>query len=146
MSSVLLSPDEAAELADVKPAQLKLWLQTGQFKTDTWSISLPECLNERSYAFTEADVSRLIAFAATQGKHKPSKKDPFVDDGRQENFSVAEVASLWHLSPDTIQRIFEDEPGVLPLGEKNPRGKRRRITLRIPRAVMQRVRKRRSNA
>lgn len=71
---------------------------------------------------------------------------PFVDDGTQQTFTVAQVASLWQLSTDTIRRIFEDEPGVLVQGNRNPRGKRKRITLRIPRHVMERVRKRRSNA
>ena len=72
-------------------------------------------------------------------------QEPFVDDGKQENFTVAEIASLWKLSTDTIQRLFEDEPGVVVLGDKNPRGKRKRITLRIPRQVMERVKKTRSN-
>jgi hypothetical protein len=58
---------------------------------------------------------------------------------------VSQVASLWRLSRDTIQRLFQDEAGVVVLGDSNPRGKRRRITLRIPRAVMERVKKRRSN-
>jgi predicted DNA binding CopG/RHH family protein len=53
---------------------------------------------------------------------------------------------MWQLSTDTVQRIFQDEPGVVALGNKNPRGKRKRITLRIPRAVMERVKKTRSNS
>jgi hypothetical protein len=81
---------------------------------------------------------------ADRAKLKP-KGDSFVDDGKQENFTVAQVASLWELSRDTIQRMFEDEPGVITLGSKNPRGKRKRVTIRIPRAVMNRVKKRRSN-
>jgi predicted DNA binding CopG/RHH family protein len=68
-----------------------------------------------------------------------------VDDGTLDKFTVAQIASMWQLSTDTIQRWFEDEPGVIASGEKNPRGKRKRVTLRIPRAVMERVKKRRSN-
>jgi predicted DNA binding CopG/RHH family protein len=68
-----------------------------------------------------------------------------VDDGTQETLTVAQVASLWELSPDTIQRRFEDEPGVITLGSKNPRGKRKRVTLRIPRSVMERVKRRMAN-
>jgi transcriptional regulator GlxA family with amidase domain len=49
-----------------------------------------------------------------------------------ENLTVAEVAQLMGYSPRTIIRLFENEPGVLI----RP-GKRR--TLRIPRAVFQRV-------
>jgi hypothetical protein len=78
-------------------------------------------------------------------KRKPTKSEPFVDNGKQETFTVAQIASLWQLSADTIQRWFEDEPGVVTSGNKNPRGKRKRITLRIPRAVMERVKKRQSN-
>jgi hypothetical protein len=139
--------DEAADLADVKPSQLKLWLSTGQFTTSTWlrSDTMPGA--PMTYFFSEQDIERLVQFAKTQGKRNtpPTKEVPFVDDGAQENFTVAQVASLWRLSRDTIQRLFENEPGVVVLGNKNPRGKRRRITLRIPRAAIMRVKKRRSN-
>ena len=151
----LFSSDEAADLANVKPAILRVWLQTGKFKTDHWARYQELGGPVTSYDFTEQDISRLIEFAASQpdpfaaatgrGKRNSSKQDPFVDDGKQENFTVAQVASLWRLSRDTIQRLFQDEPGVVALGEKNPRGKRRRVTLRIPRSVMDRVKKRRSN-
>jgi hypothetical protein len=82
--------------------------------------------------------------AAAQESEKPNGT-PFVDDGKQETFTVAQIASLWQLSTDTIQRWFEDEAGVVTSGNKNPRGKRKRITLRIPRAAMERVKKRLSN-
>ncbi len=71
--------------------------------------------------------------------------EPFVDDGKQSDFTVAQIASIWQLSTDTIQRLVQDEPGVITLGNKNPRGKRKRVTLRIPREVMERVKRRRSN-
>lgn len=82
---------------------------------------------------------------APRGKRKASKSEPFVDDGKQETFTVAQIASLWQLSTDTIQRWFEDEPGVIASGNKNPRGKRKRITLRIPRSVLERVKRKRAN-
>jgi transcriptional regulator GlxA family with amidase domain len=50
----------------------------------------------------------------------------------QVSYTVAEVAKLMGYSPRSIVRIFESEPGVIIR-----RGKRR--TLRIPRAVFQRV-------
>jgi transcriptional regulator GlxA family with amidase domain len=50
----------------------------------------------------------------------------------QQAYTVAEVAQLMGYSRRTIIRLFEREPGVLI-----HRGKRR--TLRIPRAVFQRV-------
>src|SRR5271154_3663106 len=139
---------EAAELADVKPAMLKLWLGTGQFRPKIVGKSSNTMQGwESVYAFTEKDIPRLVSFAKAQQPAaqpvKPGKA--FVDDGVQENFTVAEIAALWKLSTDSIQRIFQDEPGVVTLGDKNPRGKRKRVTLRIPRAVMLRVKKTRSN-
>jgi hypothetical protein len=44
--------------------------------------------------------------------------EPFVDGGRQSDFTVAQLASIWQLSTDTIQRLFQDEPGVITLGNK----------------------------
>lgn len=82
---------------------------------------------------------------SARARKRKVKDEPFIDDGKQETFTVAEVASLWHYSTDTVQRIFADEPGVQVTGNKNPRGKRKRVTLRIPRAVMLRVKKRISN-
>ena len=142
---MIFSLEEAADLADVKVPLLRMWLESGKFKTSTEIKSDPWQLGPRIFHFTEDDISRLKAFAATQVKRKPTKSDPFVDDGLQENFTVAQIASMWQLSTDTIQRLFEEESGVVTLGAKNPRGKRRRITLRIPREVMERVKKRRSN-
>jgi hypothetical protein len=59
------------------------------------------------------------------------------------HYTVAEIASLWSLSPDAVRQIFEKEPGVLVLGETQPqRGKRRYTTLRIPEFVLDRVHRR----
>ncbi len=126
---------EAAELADIKPAQLKLWCETGKFTPSTVATRSVWDVEEKSFYFNEADIQRLIEFAASQQKRKPSKENRFVDDGTQTDFTVAQIASMWQLSTDTIQRLFEDEPGVVALGDKNPRGKRRRVTLRIPRPL-----------
>jgi AraC-like DNA-binding protein len=72
------------------------------------------------------------------------KDERFVDDGTQETFSVKEIASLLNLSSDTVRRMFADEQGVITLGNENPRGKRRRVTLRIPRNVYERVKRQRA--
>jgi hypothetical protein len=141
----VLTANEAAELADVKPAQLKLWLESGAFKPSIKSTSTALFGDSTTYYFKEEDVARLRKFAAEKGQRKPSNGSTFVDDGTKTEFTVAQIASMWQLSTDTIQRLFEDEPGVIALGNKNPRGKRKRITLRIPRAVMERVKKNRSN-
>jgi hypothetical protein len=56
------------------------------------------------------------------------------------HYTVAEIATMWSLSADAVRKIFEKEPGVLVLGETQPRrGKRRYTTLRIPEFVLERV-------
>ena len=57
----------------------------------------------------------------------------------ERHYAVIEVAELWNLSPDKVREIFEHEPGVLVIGDRNPRHKRRYLTLRIPQTVLQRV-------
>jgi len=89
----------------------------------------------------ECDFNSDRAEAAPRGKkQRPPKNELFVDDGR-DVLTVAQIADILQLSTDTIQRIFESEPGVIALGEKNSRGKRHRVTLRIPRSVFERVKR-----
>ncbi len=57
----------------------------------------------------------------------------------ERHYAVAEIAELWNLSPDKVRDLFENEPGVLVLGERSPRHKRRYVTLRIPQKVLERV-------
>jgi hypothetical protein len=57
----------------------------------------------------------------------------------ERHYAVAEIAELWNLSPDKVRELFENEPGVLVLGERSPRHKRRYVTLRIPQKVLERV-------
>jgi hypothetical protein len=57
----------------------------------------------------------------------------------ERHYAVAEIAEMWNLSPDKVRELFENEPGVLVLGERSPRHKRRYVTLRIPRSVVERV-------
>jgi hypothetical protein len=62
----------------------------------------------------------------------------------ERHYSANEIAKLWKLSVDSVRRIFEREPGVLLVGDSNPRGKRRYRTLRIPESVVEQVHRRRS--
>jgi len=57
----------------------------------------------------------------------------------ERHYAVIEVAEMWNLSTDKVREIFEHEPGVLVIGDRNPRRKRRYLTLRIPQTVLQRV-------
>ena len=59
------------------------------------------------------------------------------------HYSPAEIAELWSLSVDSVRKMFENEPGVLVIGNTAPkRGKRSYTTLRIPETVLERVHKR----
>ena len=63
----------------------------------------------------------------------------------ERHYAVAEIAEMWNLSPDKVRELFENEPGVLVIGELSPRHKRRYVTLRIPQTVLQRVHSRLSS-
>ena len=60
----------------------------------------------------------------------------------ERHYAVTEIAEMWNLSPDKVRELFEDEPGVLVIGDRNPRHPRRYVTLRIPHSVLQRVHRR----
>jgi hypothetical protein len=62
----------------------------------------------------------------------------------ERHYSVAEIAEMWNLSPSAVRKLFQEEPGVLALGEPRPRFGRRRgkVTLRIPQSVLERVHRR----
>jgi hypothetical protein len=55
-----------------------------------------------------------------------------------------ELARRWHVSPTTIRRWFRDEPGVIQWGraDSRPGKKRAHLSMRIPLAVVERVRRR----
>jgi len=57
----------------------------------------------------------------------------------ERHYAVVEIAALWNLSSDKVRELFEEEPGVLVIRDRNPRGKRRYRTLRIPQTVVDRV-------
>jgi len=59
------------------------------------------------------------------------------------HYSPAEIAKRWSLSVDSVRKLFENEPGVLVLGNvASRRGKRSYTTLRIPEHVLERVHRR----
>jgi hypothetical protein len=60
----------------------------------------------------------------------------------ERHYAPADLAKVWGVDVETVRNIFRDEPGVLKLGEKNPRGRRTYLTLRIPESVAVRVHKR----
>ena len=64
-----------------------------------------------------------------------------VSRATERHYSVAKVAEMWQLSPNAVRRLFQNEPGVLTIGEPRPKFGRRRgkVTLRIPQYVLERV-------
>lgn len=65
----------------------------------------------------------------------------------ERHFSVQEIAEMWGLGVDKIRELFIDEPGVIRIGNRERRGCRGYITLRIPASVVQGVHARlRANA
>ena len=63
-------------------------------------------------------------------------------------FTVGDIAKQWKLSPDTIQRWFASEPGVMVIKRDTPRryGKRApKETLRIPASAKDRVWRKKAN-
>jgi len=64
----------------------------------------------------------------------------------ERHYSVNELSVLWNLSKQTIRRLFQDEPDVVRIGEKDVRHKRSYVTLRIPESVVRRVHQRLSKS
>jgi hypothetical protein len=60
-------------------------------------------------------------------------------------YSVREIADLLNISQDSVRKLFQNEPGVLVLGDQSTGYKRRYTTLRIPEPVLGRVIRRMSN-
>jgi hypothetical protein len=69
---------------------------------------------------------------------EPNRNIPAVEP----HLSVNEVAELWGLSPNTIRKLFQDEPDVFKLLRPKTRGKRAYLSLRIPLSVVERVHRR----
>jgi AraC-like DNA-binding protein len=60
----------------------------------------------------------------------------------EKHYRVKELAQLWGVSRQTIQRIFVDEHGVVAIGKPRTRHRRPHLTLLIPESVVARVKNR----
>jgi MerR HTH family regulatory protein len=139
--SALCGVREAARRTGVSEAVLILWLETGKIKPFQ---TLDAIFGNGQYLFDDAAVERIrqvIDGARTDSNPKLRRvKGATNSDVPKEFYSVAEVAALWNLSTDSIRRLFAEEPGVITLGDGAARrGKRKRVTLRIPKSVLERV-------
>jgi len=54
----------------------------------------------------------------------------------ERHFTIAEIASPWNLSPNTVRRYFDKLPGVIHIGRTDNTRKRRYVTLRIPASLL----------
>jgi hypothetical protein len=69
---------------------------------------------------------------------KPSPNPAARGGALERHYTPRELAETWQLHPETIRRMFKDESGVLKIvGHR--RGKREKITIRIPLSVAERV-------
>jgi hypothetical protein len=71
----------------------------------------------------------------------------------EQHYSIPQIARQWSLSPNTVRRIFFNEPGVLRIGQpsrllggQKKKYKRHYFTLRIPESVLLRVQARRTQS
>jgi AraC-like DNA-binding protein len=64
------------------------------------------------------------------------------DKAVERHYSVEEIGTLWGLSPRTVRRMFENEPGIIVFGNTGTIRKRRYITIRIPESVLVRMHRR----
>lgn len=64
------------------------------------------------------------------------------DKAMERHFSVEEIGDLWGLSPRTVRRMFEYEPGIIVFGNMGNLKKRPYLTPRIPESVLIRVHRR----
>lgn len=80
------------------------------------------------------------------------KREPIPANGSgladmlEPHYTVKFLADKWGFSEDAIRRWFENEPGVLRSGVDARRGRKRRITMRIPGSVAYRVYRRMTGA
>lgn len=72
-----------------------------------------------------------------QSAHSPPV--PAASSFSERHYAVGEIGALWNLSSDAVRKLFQDEPGVLVLGDQASPHRRRYTTLRIPESVLQRV-------
>lgn len=60
----------------------------------------------------------------------------------EKHYSIQDLANLWSLSEKTIRKLFENEPGIIEIGNVEGRFRRAYVTRRIPESVAQRVHRR----
>ena len=57
----------------------------------------------------------------------------------EQHYTVQDIADRLRLSTDKVRELFEDDPAVVKIGERNSGRKRRYVTLRIPHSAVERA-------
>jgi hypothetical protein len=70
----------------------------------------------------------------------PVRSRKSAPEGLEPHYTPEELGAAWHLSANTIRRMFENEPGVVRIVRPERMHKRRHVTVRIPKLVADRVR------
>ena len=89
-----------------------------------------------------AELKSSEKFREWQLSHPTPPRTPGIERSplmKEKHYTPDDLAGMWGVSVDSIRRIFREEPGVLKMGDKNPKHKRQYLTLRIPESVVERV-------
>lgn len=107
------------------------------------SESLPPNRDAWSEEPVLAQEHLMAALPLVLPSKKSTKNDrpcrTFASPALEEHFTCKELAELWHYSEDKIRRYFQDEPGVLRDQHPETCHKRAYVSMRIPKAFVERV-------
>ncbi len=109
--------------------------------------SIGDChANPTTSGAADSRIDRERPCRAPPTQYETSMGETIATD---QHYTPAELGKVWHWSPNTVRRIFEDEPGVLKVTaaapSRNPR-RRRMVQMRIPARVAMRVHARLANS
>jgi hypothetical protein len=107
-------------------------------------VSKDVLFDEEGHAHAVGPIVPEIPVKISPEPHSRRKRRSRPEPTERSDYTVAQLAAEWNLSPDKIRSLFRDEPGVVKLYDKKAHAKRKRvyITLRIPVEVAKRVKQR----
>ena len=137
------------------PAGFRSRQKRGRKETRAWTQLPLGCADQKQINQLEEYPLASLPFVVSNSQRAPKKPcraataaTPRPEDGlgatidQDQHYTPGELGKLWHHSPNTIRRVFADEPGVLRIPSprllRNPR-RRQHVQLRIPARVAQRV-------
>ena len=148
----MYSVKQAAKLAGITEALLALWVEQGRVKpaVNTPATPLPipgrpgvvreDFVAPAFCAFDDRNIEQIRALAEKpepKARRKAPTDSEFPDGGSGRG-AMGPVLGHDHPASSPMNQ------GVIALGKEHPRGKRRRVTLRIPMEVVERVKRKRA--